>query len=119
MSCLFNSLSYFIPNVDSNSIRQQICDYLERNEPIIDGLETNFILSMENPNYISNMRQTFVWGGAIEIQVACNLWNLQINVRNYRDCKGQIIEFLPIVSSPNRIIELEWTGGHYEPVRNY
>lgn len=117
MSCLFNSLSYFI-NEDSFSIRQKICDYLESNQPIIDGLETNFILSLENVNYIQSMRHTFTWGGAIEIQAACNLWNLQINVRNYRDRKGEIIEFIPVRGSAFKTVELEWTGGHYEPVRH-
>jgi hypothetical protein len=47
MSCLFNSLSYFIHD-NSYNIRQRICDYLEENKPIIDGLNTNFILNLEN-----------------------------------------------------------------------
>ena len=69
MSCLFNSLSYFF-NESSYDIRQQICDYLLQNKPIIDGLETNFILNLENPYYIQHMRQMSTWGGAIEIQCA-------------------------------------------------
>ena len=43
MSCLFNSLSYFI-KLDGYTIRQMICDYLQQNKPIIDGLETSEIL---------------------------------------------------------------------------
>lgn len=35
MSCLFNSLSYFIKE-DSNIIRNKICDYLEENKQIIE-----------------------------------------------------------------------------------
>ena len=38
MSCLFNSLSYFIKE-DSYIIRNKICDYLEQNKKIIDGLD--------------------------------------------------------------------------------
>ena len=41
MSCLFNSMSHFFPE-DSNTIRQRICDYLERGGSIIEGLDTNF-----------------------------------------------------------------------------
>ena len=35
MSCLFNSLSYFIQE-PSNNIRQKICDYIEQNKSLID-----------------------------------------------------------------------------------
>ena len=45
MSCLFNSLSYFVQE-DSYKIRQTICDYLQENKPIIDGLETHHVLSI-------------------------------------------------------------------------
>jgi hypothetical protein len=64
------------------------------------------------------MRNTSTWGGAIEIQAACNLYNVNITVRNYRDNNGKNIEFLPVTNQASRTIELEWTGGHYEPVRN-
>jgi len=117
MSCLFNSLQYFIKDKSSYEIRQMICDYLENNKPIIDGLETKFILELESNNYINNMRDPSVWGGAIEIQVACNIWCYNIKVRNYRDILGKVIEFIPINNKIDKNIELEWTGGHYEPVR--
>jgi hypothetical protein len=119
MSCLFNSLSYFF-NENSFIIRQKICDYLQNNHKIIDGLDTEFILQLENPNYIQHMRNTSTWGGAIEIQVACNLYNVIIIVRNYRDNNGKNIEFLPIsydCIKDIKKIELEWSGGHYKPVR--
>lgn len=120
MSCLFNSLSYFIPNTSYN-IRQEICDYLEKNNPIIDGLDTQFILNLDNTNYINNMRNVNSWGGAIEIQAACNIWKLRINVRNNRyinkSVSNNIIEFIPINCNYDKTIELEWTGGHYEPIR--
>ena len=87
MSCLFNSLSYFI-NENSNDIRQKICDYLQKNLSIIDGIETSQVLELDNnsaSNYITNMRSSSTWGGAIEIQVACNIWKISINVKNFRD----------------------------------
>ncbi len=119
MSCLFNSLSYFIKE-DSFNIRQQICDYLQKNKPIIDGLETSEILKFENNDinaYISNMRSTSTWGGAIEIQAACNIWNLRINVSNYRDKNNTIIEFIPINGVIKESINIYWNGGHYEPIK--
>ena len=118
MSCLFNSLNYFIKE-GSYEIRQKICDYLQENKPIIDGLETNIVLMFENPDinkYITNMRSISTWGGAIEIQCACNIWKLRINVKNYRDNKNKTIEFLPVNSNYNETINIYWTGGHYEPI---
>ena len=118
MACLFNSLSYFI-KIDSYTLRQEICNYLEQNKPIIDGLETKDILSLEGENYIQNMRGHHTWGGAIEIQAACNVWNLTIIVRDRRNNNNdRSIEFLPVTCESCKKIELEWTGGHYEPVRD-
>jgi len=118
MSCLFNSLSYFIKE-DSYHIRQKICDYLQDNNNIIDGLDTKVILDMENLNYIQNMRNTSTWGGAIEIQSACNIWKFQIVVHNIRDKnENNKIIFTPINTNFENTIYLEWSGGHYEPVRN-
>jgi len=115
MSCLFNSMSHFIPQ-DSNTIRQTICDYLQNNNNIIDGLSTSTILELENNNYIQRMRSMSTWGGAIEIQAACNIWSLRIIVNNRRDNPHTKIEFIPISSKFDNTIELEWTGGHYEPI---
>ena len=122
MSCLFNSLNYFIQE-GSSEIRQKICDYLQENKPIMDGLETNTILSFENPvpsKYIENMRLMSTWGGAIEIQAACNIWKLCIIVKDIRtisSCEKKEIEFLPISGIVENTIYLEWSGGHYEPIR--
>ena len=119
MSCLFNSMSHFLP-ISSAQIRSDICGYLAANRPLIDGIETRQILEMDaGPNYIDKMRSHNTWGGAIEIQAACNLWRLRIVVRNIcsRDRTRPNIEFLPGTSSFDRTIELEWSGGHYEPVR--
>ena len=119
MSCLFNSLSYFI---DENScqIRQKICDYLQSNLPIIDGIETSHVLELEHDsafNYINSMRSICTWGGAIEIQAACNIWKICVNVRNDRDHYAKTIQFIPINNQYDRTIDIYWTGGHYEPIR--
>ena len=129
MSCLFDSLSHFIGE-GSYEIRQKICDYLQENKQIIDGLGTSNILELENcsaEQYISNMRLMSSWGGAIEIQCACNIWNAHIivhDIRNRRcnnNCNNNKIEFLPLKSStnlPSIEFHLEWSGGHYEPRKN-
>lgn len=119
MSCLFNSMSHFLP-ISSIQIRTDICEYLAANRPLIEGIETRQILEMDSgPDYIAKMRSPSTWGGGIEIQAACNLWKLRIVVRNIcgRNRTRPCIEFIPVVASPERTIELEWSGGHYEPVR--
>jgi len=122
MSCLFVSLQYFLN--DSNvDIRNKICDYLTENKPILDGLETNTILNMENPNYIQDMRKINTWGGAIEIQAACNIWGVKVIVKDIRNNenndnnKNNQIEFIPVSNSFNTTIYLEWNGCHYEPIK--
>jgi len=119
MSCLFNSLSFFLDD-NSHVIRQNICDYLENNKPVIDGLSTDKVLLMSEHgnNYVNKMRSTSTWGGAIEIQAACNIWNVNIHVINIRDnTDNNTIEFNPVCNKTNKTISITWNGGHYEPVK--
>ena len=90
---------------------------MKQNNPIIDGLDTLFILNLENPNYIEHMRKMSTWGGAIEIQCACNIWKSKIIVKDIRRGSHKNIEFVPLHSEIEKTIHLEWSGGHYEPVR--
>lgn len=118
MSCLFNSLQFFL-HENPQIIRNKICDYLENNGKIMDDLTTEEILKFENDkNYIENMRKSNVWGGAIEIQAACNIWNLKIIVKNIRDSNNSIIEFIPINKNYTKCITIQWNGGHYDPIRS-
>ena len=117
MSCLFNSLNYFLKE-GSQEIRQKICNYLENNNKLIEGLDTQIILKMENKkNYIDEMRKSSTWGGGIEIQASCNIWNIKVVVHNIRDNTDKIIEFIPLNGNFNKTIEITWNGGHYEPIR--
>lgn len=127
MSCLFNSMSHFIKEDGGpNGIRQRICDYLEKNLPILEGMETHDVLQLEAPtaaHYISKMRNPSTWGGAIEIQCACNIWNARINVYDIRmmnNKNNNKIEFLPLRCENAQLysleLQLEWSGGHYEPL---
>jgi len=119
MSCLFESLAIFFKHGNHQKIRNDICNYLEQNKPIIDGLETKFILSLENPNYIRAMRMLSTWGGGIEIQVACNIWRLRIIVHNLQQQRNNKIEFLPILGEYYHTIEIAWTGNNYTPLKKY
>jgi len=86
----------------------------------MDGIETSIVLELEQnsaSNYINSMRSTATWGGAIEIQVACNIWKICVNVRNDRDRSEKKIQFIPITNQYDRTIDIYWTGGHYEPIR--
>lgn len=115
MSCLFNSISYYVPE-SSNDIRQKICDYLQQNSKIMDGMETSDIINLELPNYVENMRKQSTWGGAIEIQCACNIWKIRVLVEDVRrQMKHTVIEFIPINNIYEKTINLKWSGGHYEP----
>ena len=114
MSCLYDSISHFL-RINSYETRQKICDYLETNPNIIDGLETKTILEIEDPNYIKKMRKTSTWGGALEIKAACNIWRIKIIV--YIDRKhSKKIEFVPTDGRYIGAIEIEWQGNHYVPI---
>lgn len=99
----------------SFEIRRKICDYLESNSTILDGLDTHSMLEQEHVGYISWMRNHTTWGGAIEIKAACDIWNVAIRVHNAKDCG--VILFTPKTydhSATNaRTIDLHWNGAHY------
>jgi len=113
MSCLFNSLGRLLNN-PTDSVRQIICDYLAADKPVLDGMETHDLLALEGPQYIQRMRQSSTWGGAIEIQAAVRIWNVNVTVQNRRDRTGPIEFVTP--GEATGTLTLYWTGGHYEPV---
>ena len=115
MSCLFNSIGKLLDK-NPQVLRNEICDYLQANNKLIDGLDTKAILKMESMNYVRNMRRPSSWGGAIEIQCACNICNCRINVLNIRERPQRTIEFIPSNGKIERTLNISWTGGHYEPI---
>ena len=115
MSCLFNSIGKLLDK-NPQVLRNEICDYLQANNKLIDGLDTKAILKMESMNYVRNMRRPSSWGGAIEIQCACNIWNCRINVLNIRERPQRTIEFIPSNGNIERTLNISWTGGHYDPI---
>ena len=116
MSCLYDSLSFFI-GIDSYKLRQIICDYLEDNGKVMEDLDTNELLNIIDKDYIAKMRNSYTWGDAIIIKSACNIWNIRIIVYiNPEHSKN--IEFLPLYGIFTKTIYLEWQGTiHYVPVR--
>ena len=113
MSCYFDSLSHYF-HVNSNIIRQEICNYLDSNQPIFDDIETKVVLDSIDPDYVNKMRRSSTWGGGIEISAACNIWKLVIVVHS-NNMKPVVFE--PLDKKYAHVIHLFWTGNHYEPVR--
>ena len=113
MSCLFDSLSSFI-DIDSFTLRNKICDYLENNGPIMENLDTKFLIELDGDNYINKMRRNHEWGSAYEIAAMCNMYNAKIIVNVLRT--GKQIEFLSINNDYNKVFYISWTGNHYEPI---
>jgi OTU-like cysteine protease len=113
MSCLFHSIGTILC-IPTETVRDAICDYLLSDRPLLDGMPTRDLLALEDPNYVQNMRKSSTWGGAIEIQAAVRLWNVNVTVLNHRD-GSKPIEFLATGAAIGTLT-LSWTGGHYEPV---
>jgi hypothetical protein len=128
MSCLFNSLSRFTPGVNSDELRQKICDYLasdslgQVNIPGTCSVESSEIKpsdvakleGMTLEQYIAKMRLPSTWGGALEIAVFIRLFNMDVEVVNIRDRNQKNIEF--VVSGNTKKVRISWNGGHYEPI---
>jgi hypothetical protein len=116
MSCLFDSLSTFIVNLNSTQLRQAICDYLETNPLLMDDLKAENVIEGENgmklENYVRIMRNQNTMGGAIEIRAFINIFKINIRVKSIPN--NRLIEFL--VDKENQWKELVWTGGHFDPV---
>lgn len=123
MSCLFQSLSSFVSHQDYSKLRQDICDFLEKNPKILGDLDLKSIIDTENitlENYIRHMRNNATWGGAIEIRAFCEMYGVNVLVKNIRNNvidKGspKDIEFLTS-QDVNKWVIISWNGGHYEPV---
>ena len=59
-----------------NNIRQEIVNYLEKNESIWK----NFVSDITPTNYLAKMRKDTEWGDQIEIMAFCNLYGCTIYV---------------------------------------
>ena len=115
MSCLFNSLSYFVNvNEDGKNLRNIICDYLEEDNIIFDDMNVSKIVEPETTcDYVTNMRCENTFGGALEIKAFCRLFKLNVLVKSFPNNRN--IEFVENKNTNNWVI-ISWTGNHFEPL---
>jgi len=121
MSCLFRSLAKFVKTDDEYLIRQKICNYLILKKPIASASSEDYIAwesNMDLTSYVSKMRTPEIWGGAIEIQVFCELYNYNVSVVNIRSQPHQNMDFESTRKNQGalKFASLTWNGGHYEAV---
>lgn len=124
MSCLFDSLSRYIQNINASELRQMIVDYLAKDPLIFDDLKEkghlSEILQFENnqplslPQYIHHMSNPNAWGGAIEIRAFCEMFKARVMIKVYSD--RRLIEFVPNTCAPTATFFLGYTGNHYEAI---
>jgi len=128
MSCLFDSLAFHISNIDGATLRQYICDYLEKNPSLYATstdtttpcLRLSDVLGTEQmtlSQYINMMRMPQTWGGGIEIRAFCDIFN--VNVHVFMNHHNSVV-FSPCSNSSSElpILCIRYTGNHYEPVLN-
>lgn len=125
MACLFDSLSVFLltqhrKQPSSDELRQQICNYLESNNQIMDDLNTDDVTRITSnlniKQYVDNMRKHSTWGSALEIKAFCEIYKVNVTVVHLQDKRH--IEFLPSQKNkekPTHTIFLNYTGNHYTP----
>ena len=116
MSCLFDTLCVHV-NLNSSELRNNICNYLGDNPKMFEETkaEDYVIWNGEGFNnlqdYISRMRHSGTWGGAIEIKAFCNMYNKHVNV--YDTQKKGVINFVDDERKNRKTIDINWNGGHY------
>lgn len=119
MSCLFDSLSKFVPLHSSHNLRIIICDYLIQNPTLIDDLKAEEIIYYDSTQslekYVEKMRSNSTWGGSIEIKCFCNIFNINVTVINIRD-NNEKIEFVSSNEDCKNCVKISWSGGHFEPI---
>ena len=118
MSCLFDSISNFLPNITSQELRHIIVDYLQTNPVLMaPKVKASDIVRAEShehhfPRYVQKMRKPETWGGALEIRCFAELFHMRVRVFVMANQKW--IEFVP-QGAIKKTITLHWNGSHYTP----
>lgn len=119
MSCLFNSLSKYILDLNVNGavVRNDICNFLATNPVLITpDIKAEEVIKdecgMDLEMYVSNMRDSNTFGGAIEINAFTKIYKLNVLVKSLPNKKN--IEFIENLEYMWAV--LEWGGNHYEAV---
>ena len=116
MSCLFDSLSYYVTNMNGKKLRKIIVGFLHEDPILIEpDVRLSKILETENnhvASYVSKMKSDHVWGGAIEIKAFCEKFGISVYV--YVLSNNDIIKFVPSQQKfEKKYIKLTWNGTHY------
>jgi hypothetical protein len=117
MSCLFRSLGSLVGK-DADALRNDICDFLDRNPRLIDDVDAKAVVEWESGmpihDYVRRMRQRSTWGGGIEIAAFVNMTGHPVVVQDLRT-QRHIAFHPPNPSRTARTLHISWNGCHYEP----
>lgn len=124
MSCLFDSLSTFVPGLSGSDLRQKIVEYLKTNPLMIDEISFESMMKWEGSDnesaedYLEKMGRSDEWGGGIEIRAFCQLYNCRVDV--HIPLIGRMVEFYPDVENneTKNKCSILWTGNHFVPLGN-
>lgn len=124
MSCLFNSLSFFIKDLNAYSLRQIIADYIKNDSVLFDNLSISKLISIDPSSfynctslsqYVDLIKKESTWGGALEIYIFCEIFNVNVNVHISNQNKP--IQFKSSTLSTTTF-NIYYTGNHYEPIKS-
>jgi hypothetical protein len=116
-----------------------ICNYLESDPSIMGEKFSNWLVILQqNPSsipplplsplsssqhlkdYVQSMRRPSTWGGGIEINSFCELFDTRVMVHHhmgrFKESSKQPIEFLPSKNKYQHTIHISYNGVHYEPM---
>jgi hypothetical protein len=95
-----------IQSVETQMIQSGEADLVSKSATNANSNDTN--------EYVQKMSRAHTWGGAPEIAVAANYFNVRITVI-YRG--RAVATFEPESKAPTSSLFLHWTGGHYTPIK--
>jgi len=120
-NCLFRALADQIHGERGpeghGDIRRRVLDAIAANE---DGFK--WFLEDDEPfgDYVSRMRQDGEWGGQLELQVAANLYGVNITIHQEESTGAPAFMIQTATGKPTRTIHLHYDSlcEHYDSVRN-
>lgn len=116
-SCMFNSISYAVNGSGSyleggispsKSLRSVVKSYIESNPDKYNEA----VLERSPEDYCSWITKKDSWGGAIELGILADWFNLRINCIDVG--LGNFISFEPESTPPKKFIVLVYSGIHYD-----
>ncbi|RCK56105.1 Ubiquitin thioesterase OTU1 [Candida viswanathii] len=114
-SCLFNSISYAISGYDSynnisppHELRTVVADYINGDPELYSDL----VLGRPRDEYCDWIRKKESWGGAIELGILADWFNVRIVCIDIE--LGNFIRFENEKKTPEKFIILIYSGIHYD-----